>query len=77
MASTLEAAGIDSSGIRGLVRAKALATAWLPALRVWLSDESDDHAATMASLDRGLRRLDAVARWCRAPFTAGAKSAEA
>ena len=77
MASTLEAAGIDSSGIRGLVRAKALATAWLPALRVWLSDESDDHAATMASLDRGLRRLDTVARWCRAPFVARAKPEEA
>lgn len=77
MAATLEAAGLDSSGIRGIMRAKALATAWLPALRVWLSDESEDRSATMASLDKGLRRLESVARWCRAPFAAGPKAAEA
>lgn len=71
MAVALEAAGLDSAGFRGLVRAKALAAVWLPALRVWLSDETQDRAATMATLDKGLRRLDAVVRFCRAPFAAG------
>jgi AcrR family transcriptional regulator len=77
MAVALEAAGLDSAGLRGLVRAKALAAVWLPALRVWLSDETGDHAATMATLDKGLRRLDAVARFCQAPFAAGQKTQEA
>ncbi len=77
MAAALEAAGLDSAGLRGLVRTKALLTAWLPAMRVWLTDESEDRAATMASLDKGLRRLDACARFCRRPFAAPEKAPEA
>jgi AcrR family transcriptional regulator len=70
MASALETAGLDSSGFRGLLRAQALAAVWLPALRAWLGDESEDHARTMAALDTGLRRLERVARVCRAPYSA-------
>ena len=76
MAAALEAAGLNSSGLRGLVRAKALLTAWLPAMRVWLTDEGEDRAATMASLDKGLRRLDACARFCQRPFAAPEKAPE-
>lgn len=77
MAAALEAAGLDSSGLRGLVRSKALLAVFLPALRVWLTDESADRSATMASLDKGLRRLDAAARFCRRPFAASEKVSEA
>ncbi len=77
MAAALEAAGLDSSGLRGLVRARALVAAWLPAMRTWLTDEGEDRAATMASLDKGLRRLDACARFCRRPFAAPEKTPEA
>ena len=54
----LEAAGLDSSGLRGLVRIKGLGLVYLPALRVWLNDDSEDMARTMADLDRRLGRLD-------------------
>jgi AcrR family transcriptional regulator len=77
MTSALETAGLDSAGLRGLLRAQALAGAWLPALRVWLGDDSEDRAKTMAVLDRGLRRLDRIARTCQAPFAARRNSAEA
>ncbi|MEX0810478.1 MAG: TetR/AcrR family transcriptional regulator [Dongiaceae bacterium] len=77
MATALETAGLDSSGLRGLLRAQALAGAFLPALRVWLGDEGEDRAKTMASLDRGLRRLDRVARFCQGRFTAGRHTEEA
>ena len=77
MAAALEAAGLDSSGLRGLVRAKALLAVFLPALRVWLTDETEDRSATMASLDKGLRRIDAAARFCRRPFAASEKASQA
>ncbi len=54
----LEAAGLDSTGLRGLVRIKGLGLVYLPTLRVWLNDDSEDMARTMADLDRRLGRLD-------------------
>lgn len=77
MAAALEAAGLDSSGLRGLLRAKALLAVFLPSLRVWLTDETEDRSATMASLDKGLRRIDAAARFCRRKFAAPEKAPEA
>lgn len=60
MAWMLEAAGLDSSGLAGLVRTKGLAVLYLAALRTWLSDDSADLARTMAVLDRGLRQAEAA-----------------
>ena len=51
----LEAAGIDSSGWRGLIRVRGLALFWLRIFRVWLEDD-EDQARTMAALDKGLRQ---------------------
>ncbi|ABS63880.1 regulatory protein TetR [Parvibaculum lavamentivorans DS-1] len=51
----LEAAGIDSSGIRGAVRVRGLALVWGAAFRVWLEDEPDQ-SRTMAELDSRLRQ---------------------
>jgi len=59
----LEAAGVDSSGLAGLVRTKGLAVIYLAAMRAWLSDDSADLARTMAVLDRGLRQAEAAIRF--------------
>lgn len=53
MSWMLEAAGIDSSGIRGAVRARGLALIWASAFNTWLDDD-DDQSKTMAALDRRL-----------------------
>ncbi len=64
MAAMLEAARLSSGGLRGLLRAKALGLTYLATLKVFLGDDSSDLAATMAALDRNLRRLDRLAGKC-------------
>lgn len=54
----LEAADLDSSGLRGALRIKGLSLLYLSVMRVWLTDETEDMARTMAALDRRLRRVD-------------------
>lgn len=56
----LEAAGISSAGLHGLLRVKGLAVIWLAVLRVWFDDDAPHMAKTMAALDRWLRRADSV-----------------
>lgn len=53
-----EAAGLDLDGPAGLLRLHALAALWAGTLRAWEKDESDDLAATMSALDRGLDRAE-------------------
>jgi AcrR family transcriptional regulator len=60
MALMLEAAGLASGGPRGVLRIKGVALIYLAALRVWLRDESEDKARTMAALDKQLRRAEAL-----------------
>ena len=62
MAWMLEAAGIACRGPLGLLQVKGLALLHLSVLRVWLNDDSADLAKTMAALDRGLARIEPVAR---------------
>lgn len=64
MALMLEAAGLSSSGLRGVVRLKGLSLIYLTALRIWLRDDSPDKARTMAVLDRQLRRAEALVNRC-------------
>ena len=59
---TLEAADLGSAGLRGRVRVKALSALYLSMLPVWLRDDSEDMARTMAVLDRRLGRLDRMTR---------------
>lgn len=54
----LEAAGIDTSGLRGLLRQKIYSGALLAAGRAWLKDDSADMARTMAALDKQLLRIE-------------------
>ncbi|MGE5546292.1 MAG: TetR family transcriptional regulator [Solirubrobacterales bacterium] len=69
MALTLEAAGLPSSGLAGLARVEALAVLVLYVLRVFLDDDSEDLARTMAALDKALRRAEGMAAlvWRRRP----------
>jgi AcrR family transcriptional regulator len=60
----LEAAGLDSSGWRGALRAKGLAAVYLAGLRAWLADDTPDSSETMAAVDRALRRAGTVMEWC-------------
>lgn len=62
MAQMLEAAGVDSSGLCGAVRTKALALVFATTVRTWLHDESEDLAPTMAALDKALGRADMLAQ---------------
>jgi AcrR family transcriptional regulator len=54
----LEAAGLSSTGMRGRLRVRALAALYLCVLRVFVGDDSDDLAKTMAALDRRLRQCE-------------------
>ncbi len=54
----LEAADLDTSGLRGAVRVRAVGVIYAANLRVWLNEESEDMAKTMADLDRRLRRAE-------------------
>ncbi|HMA15555.1 MAG: TetR family transcriptional regulator [Bacteroidota bacterium] len=60
MALTLEAAGVSTTGCRGILRVKGLAAIYLATLRIWLRDDSEDMARTMAYLDGQLARVDAL-----------------
>jgi hypothetical protein len=50
----LSAAGVDSSGMIGGMRAQALAVMFARVMRVWVDDEDPGLARTMAELDREL-----------------------
>ena len=62
----LEAAGIDSSGLRGALRVRGLTIIWMRVFNIWLQD-GEDQAKTMAELDRRLRQAEnllvAIARY--------------
>lgn len=60
MAVTLEAAGFSTTGLRGVLRLKGLSAIYLTTLRVWLRDDSEDMAKTMAYLDKQLARVDSL-----------------
>jgi AcrR family transcriptional regulator len=52
----LAAAGIKTSGPRGMLRAQGLAVMLGPVLRAWVNDDDPGLARTMAALDRALGR---------------------
>ena len=58
----LEAAGVSTTGVAGVLRAQGLAIIYLSTLRVWIGDDSPDLARTMAALDKTLTRVDGLIR---------------
>ena len=65
MTAMLEAARIGASGLPGVLRVKGLAAVHMSVLRVWLDDDSEDMAKTMAALDKRLRRAESLVMLCR------------
>ncbi len=61
MAWMLEAAGVDTGGMRGAVRVAGLTIVYLNVLRHWMKDESEDLSKTMAALDKNLSRAEQAA----------------
>ena len=58
----LDAAGIVTQGLGGVLAVKLTAGIYLATMRVWLRDETPDLAPTLAALDRRLRTIE---RWLR------------
>jgi AcrR family transcriptional regulator len=56
------AAGVNTTGPLGALRVQALTALYLFVLRTWLGDDGDDHAKTMAALDKGLKRAEMLAQ---------------
>jgi hypothetical protein len=63
MAWMLEAAGIDSTGLEGALRASGALAVWLWTVRAWQRDDSADLSSTMTALDRALSRAEQAAGW--------------
>jgi AcrR family transcriptional regulator len=65
----LAAAGIDSAGLQGELRAQGLVVVMARTLRVWIDDDDPGLARTMAALDRelasGERMLNFLGDLCR------------
>lgn len=73
MAWMLEVARLGASGLRGVLRIKGLAVVYVSVLCVWLDDDSEDMAKTMAALDRRLRQAESLVMLCRPPRRRGAR----
>jgi AcrR family transcriptional regulator len=56
----LEAARIQPWGLLASLQLKGLGLLYLSVLRVWLRDEGEDKAQTMAALDKALGRVDSI-----------------
>lgn len=69
----LQAAEVDTSGLRGALKVRGLVAVWLWTLRAWERDESADLSATMAALDAALRRAEQVADWLHGTRRAAAE----
>jgi AcrR family transcriptional regulator len=62
MKLVVDAAGLDAHGPRRAVLCAALAAAYVRTGRVWLEDDSEDLAATLAALDKQLDRIGDLLR---------------
>ena len=57
----LEAAGVQTSGLKGALRVTGLSLIYIKTLRIWMSDNSPDLPKTMAALDKSLNSAEQVA----------------
>lgn len=68
MALILEAAGLSTTGLRGVLRIQAMTAIYLYALRAWMTDDSLDMSRTMAAVDKALARAEGLAGLCVPPW---------
>lgn len=61
----LQAAGVNTGGLRGELTLRGFLAVWLWTLRAWERDETADLSATMAALDTALQRAGQAAQWLR------------
>jgi hypothetical protein len=61
MSWMLEAAGVETDGLRGALKVAGLTALYIKTLHVWQDDESADMAKVMASLDKDLGRAERFA----------------
>lgn len=61
MSWMLEAAGIETNGIRGAAHVMALTTVYVATVKTWMEDDSEDMSKTMAALDKNLGRAEHLA----------------
>ena len=54
MSWMLEAAGINTNGLSGMLKISALSALYLKTARIWMRDDSPDLSKTMAELDKNL-----------------------
>jgi len=57
----LEAAGVDTSGVKGAARVAGLMAVYLKCIRIWVQDDSSDMGKTMAELDKNLCMVEKYA----------------
>jgi AcrR family transcriptional regulator len=62
MERMLDAAEIESGGLKGRLRAAGLTLVWIRVVNAWSKDESEELGPTMATLDRTLERAEQAAR---------------
>jgi AcrR family transcriptional regulator len=62
MERMLDAAEIESAGLKGRLRAAGLTLVWIRAVNAWSEDDTEDLGTTMAALDRALERAAQAAR---------------
>jgi len=63
-----EAAGVETSGVRGALRVKGLVAVWAQAIRAWDKDDSADLSGTMAALDKALDRAERAGEMLERPL---------
>jgi len=61
MAWLQDAARLRRHGLRARLARRALSAVYLQVVRVWLTDDTEDMAKTMAELDKQLRRAEGIA----------------
>jgi len=64
----LEAADIGTTGFVGTLRVKGSGVVYAATANVWLKDDSEDMAKTMAALDKNLARAERFATM-QSPFS--------
>jgi AcrR family transcriptional regulator len=75
MSRMLDAAGINTRSLLGAARIKGLGLIYANAFRIWLGDDSEDMAKTMAALDKGLRCAERLQQKFRDERETGAQAA--